>query len=184
MNKTKLSILAAVSMVAHANAITLEPGFALGDFLIDFDNPNPAGVTVSYAGGNLQNTDLQSEYVRPVGSTGFYAVTNVNSPGITMTFDGPQNVFGLLWGSADTYNTLEFYYNSQPLGTYTGAIISPSDGTTSKYMNFTNFTYDEVRFSSTTQNFEIDNVTFGQVPEPGAAMLMGMAGFALLIRRR
>ena len=43
----------------------------------------------------------------------------------TITFASEKNVFGLYWGSVDSYNTIKFYDGTTLVASYTGADISP-----------------------------------------------------------
>jgi len=118
-----------------------------------------------------------------------------------LTFGSDQTYLGLLWGSIDTYNTLEFYNNGQMVDSLTGTqVISKTtypvpfpagnqqiNGTA--YVNiYTGFAFDEVRAASTSSYaFEFDNIAV--VPEPttvvaGALLLLPFGASTLRSLRR
>lgn len=98
---------------------------------------------------------------------------------------GPQNYLGILWGSVDDYNTLEFYNGNTLIGQITGSQVKANpngdqgvNGT--RYVNIlaTNGdVFTRVVATSSQYAFEFDNVAFGAVPEPAtlAAGLLVMA---------
>ena len=113
----------------------------------------------------------------------------------------------MLWGSVDTYNTIEFLSDltGNPgtiIGSFAGSALpiptTPTGCTTCSTSNVLatfNFAGLEqslvnyVRFRSTEQAFEVDNVTItAAVPEPAAWGMMllgfGLAGGALRRRRQ
>lgn len=110
----------------------------------------------------------------------------------TMTFGSNQWYFGLLWGSVDTYNKLEFYDSADNLlYTLTGSSVKvPADGDQSSegtvYANiFADTPFTKVVATSTQYAFEFDNVAYG-VPEPAAMLVWGFLGIVGLcwLRRR
>jgi hypothetical protein len=117
----------------------------------------------------------------------------------TITYTGPKDLFGLYWGSVDTYNTLDFYLGKTLVNHFTGADIIPllANGnqdsySSNRYVVFTGLTFDRVVLgSSGTPNFvsqaafEIDNIA-AAAPEPATwlMMLIGFAGLAFVAYRR
>src|SRR5216684_4818650 len=78
-----------------------------------------------------------------------------------------MDIFGLYWGSIDTYNSVEFLLN----GAQVGAIIKGSDlvvpieasgnqlgPDSNAYITFSNLLFDEVVLSSSGNSFEFTNV--------------------------
>ena len=130
--------------------------------------------------------------------TSTYLSTGIGS--VELTFSGPQQHFGLLWGSVDAYNSLEFFNGGTSVGLLTGADVAASangdqgvNGTF--YVNISSsLSFDRVVASSTQYAFEFDNVAVGAVanlhavPEPGSLAMAGiglsLVGVAALRRRR
>ena len=126
---------------------------------------------------------------------------------VTVAFQGDQTYLGLLWGSVDSYNTLELLKDGVVVDTITGSDIfaaaasqnitltaqsQGADGTV--YVNLSNApTFDAFRVTSSNYAFEFDNVAFkngsnapNEVPLPPALLLIGsaIAGAGLMGRRR
>lgn len=109
---------------------------------------------------------------------------------VAFQFEGLQRHFGLLWGSVDGYNSLEFYNGSNSLGIVTGGnvLASPNgnqgvNGTL--YVNVaSDLGFDRVVARSGGYAFEFDNVSYGNpvvpstarasVPAPSAASFLGL----------
>jgi hypothetical protein len=122
---------------------------------------------------------------------------------IAMTLPGPQRYFGLLWGSIDTYNFLDFFSGNTLLATVTGTMAAAAAGTLpngnqagqgTAYVNVTSTAdFDRVVARSTSFAFEFDNVAFNEripggdpleVPAPAALGLFGLGLAGLLAARR
>lgn len=123
--------------------------------------------------------------------------TNYLSTGtgsITLDFGASQSYLGLLWGSVDDYNKIEFYNELTPVGSFTGAdVLELPNGNQgvngSVYVNFNDLegVFTKVILTSTTNAFEIDNVAINSVgvPDGGATVtLLGLALVALAAVRR
>ena len=140
-------------------------------------------------------------YAQPYGSSGYYYAVgpSTNTTGtIDLSSFGDITSLSFLWGSVDSYNTLEFLdAGMNILATFTGNdIFNPATGSrtdpnTNPIVTFSltgsdvsNFSY--LRLISTSNAFEIDNLTIGAVPEPAswALMLLGFGGIGLALRRR
>jgi hypothetical protein len=120
---------------------------------------------------------------------------------VTLNLPSPQMYMGLLWGSVDLYNTLQFYSGATLVGTLTGGNINAfangdqgALGTFYVNINST-LTFDRVVASSTQYAFELDNVALNPTPvngpvatpEPASLVLWavgGLAGFAVARRRK
>jgi hypothetical protein len=99
----------------------------------------------------------------------------------TMTFASDQNYLGLLWGSVDDYNTLEFYKGNTLLYTLLGSALPDAGGNQGVngtfYVNVrTSQMFDKVVAKSSQYAFEFDNVAYGVVPEPAAVLAWGVLG--------
>lgn len=157
----------------------------------------PAGFTPasgSVPGGGVVSASNSSLYAAPLGdTTNFYAValnpTSLPTVPATDTFTpgGSYNYFGLYWGSIDTFNTITFLNGTTQVAQFTGGSFLPASGsqtsaTTNQYVDFL-FTgtdrYTSVRFDTTNRNFELDNVAYGNVPEPMSWAMM-VAGFGFV----
>jgi hypothetical protein len=109
---------------------------------------------------------------------------------ITIKFPVEQTYMGMLWGSVDNYNTLQFYLGGALQATFTGANITPTatgdqgaNGTF--YVNFTGGPFDELRAISSEKAFEFDNIALQSVPDGGTTlMLLGGALVGLGALRR
>lgn len=157
----------------------------------------PAG----FSGGVVVQSNSLNQFSTPNGDTSnYYAVGSGPSYTGTATFTpgGAFTYFGLYWGSIDLYNSISFSLNGSVVASYSGADFPPSNGNqtspnTNEYVNFLfngGSSYDKVTFNTSTANFEMDNVAYGNVatsvPEPAslAVLGLGLAGLAALRRRR
>lgn len=195
MKKALLGLALAFSAAMPAQAtttISVTPGTnpysgPVGDFFFDFETATPRWDRAVYT-GTLGNTRAQ-----PFGSTGNYATVGP-ADGTPGTFDltglGPVRQVSFIWGSVDTYNTLEVLgAGGAVLATIVGnQIFNPADGDRNDpntnpvvTLTFGDGTYGNVtglRFNSTENAFEFDNLSVA-VPEPSTwAMMIG--GFGLL----
>ena len=123
------------------------------------------------------------------------SITNwlAGDPAETITFNANQSYFGMLWGSIDSYNTVDFYENGtlvdavtgQELVAGTGAQNYPNPGSFVDFVaNSSADDFNEIVLSDSNGNccFETDNyAVLGAVPvpEPGTLALFGMALLAL-----
>ena len=90
----------------------------------------------------------------------------------TITFASEKNAFGLYWGSLDSYNTIKFYDGATLVASYTGADISPlfpngNQGSfvSNGYVEFSGLhSFNKVVLGSTSNAFEIDNISAGTIP--------------------
>jgi MYXO-CTERM domain-containing protein len=119
---------------------------------------------------------------------------------VTLNLPSPQMYMGLLWGSVDLYNTLQFFSGATLVGTLTGgdvnAFANGDQGALGTfYVNINStLSFDRVVASSTQYAFEFDNVALNPTPvsgpaatpEPASLVLWTVAGLAGLaaIRRR
>ena len=126
-------------------------------------------------------------------TTQYFTTGSTNAAGgarVDIQFFEPQQYFGLLWGSVDTYNTLTFYLGGVQVAQFTGSSVTAAatgdqgrNGTF--YVNFSGGPFDQVVAVSSEKAFEFDNLAFA-VPDGGTTLaLLGGALMALgLVRRR
>lgn len=180
---------------------------AIGTCTVDFNGgnaTNTCGATyTNTVAGNFVTGSQAGNYATPAGdTTGYLAVgPSSGSTAVTITLSTPQNYFGFLTGSLDSYNLVSFYLNTVMVDSFTGSDINAKafPGTsangntaTAAYVNYfptignIQTLFNKVVYSSTGNSFETDNHAFAiaTVPEPAPLALMGLAGLALLASRR
>ena len=99
----------------------------------------------------------------------------------TITFASPKNAFGLYWGSLDSYNTIKFYDGATLVASNTGADISPlfpngNQGSfvSNGYVQFSGLdSFNKVVLGSTSNAFEIDNISAGTIPTAALPPISG-----------
>lgn len=143
------------------------------------------GLNFGLANGTDASTYLTS------GSRGAYA-----NAGVELILPQSMMYLGLLWGSVDTYNSLDFYDANGLIGTITGSQVNASangdQGTQGTfYVNiFSDTAFTRVVARSDGYAFEFDNVAFNTsgtpVPAPATLSLMGLVllGLGAAARRR
>jgi hypothetical protein len=186
------------------------------DYYETFDSLTPGssatamlagGLTVSFAPDGKAVQGAQSgQYAAPFLSggngamfggqgDGADATTYLTSGGpngsTTLMFDTQQKYLGLLWGSVDDYNTLEFFSGGASVASFNGLNVGNSTGTNNCIggnqgalgtcyvnINFLTGSFDKVVATSNAYAFEFDNVAFSQtpvgVPEPQTWAMFGL----------
>jgi len=155
---------------------------------------SPTGVLIggtgSFSGTGTVRLGTTATYAEPFGDTTKYFAIQANQHE-TITFGVVQNYFSLFLGSADEYNTFDFFLHGQLQGHFNGKMLLPP-GNGDQFSAATN---GNVRFygpfdtvvlgTGNTNALEFDNVT-ASVPEPATwgMMLVGFAALGLLASRR
>jgi hypothetical protein len=214
------ALLIALSSSADAYLVTYSagPGSALSGSVITFDEPGvtalpypttgPASGVVTINGVQFSGTGIVvNNVVGGVlqGSAGVYAVppgdmTNymavLAGKTETLKFSSTMDIFGLLWGSIDTYNHLTFSNTLDPGAgsvTISGGNLPPptqangdqSAPTSNEYVTISGLDFNQVVITSDSNSFEFDNVA-AAAPEPAtwAMMILGFLGIGARSYRR
>jgi len=199
------ALLVAISSSADAVTIVASPGAQTGSVpggVVNFSSApasgpftangitfTPGGTT----GGIVVSGSSPGNYANPAGYSGNYMALLTNQSE-TLTFAGQMDIFGLYWGSIDSYNHVQFLLN----GAQVGNIISGSDlaapivasgdqsgNNSNAYITFSNVFFDQVVLSSSGNSFEFTNVA-AAAPESAtwAMMVLGFFGIGFLAYRR
>ncbi len=136
-------------------------------------------------------------------SSPYLAVPELTAdPYVTVDFGGGSyNYLGLMWGSMDAYNQIEFLSGGSVVETIAGDDVwiggGPAGGqviyNTNQYVNiFSTSDFDAIKITSfggmggsSPYAFELDNLAVAVIPAPGA-ILLGSIGVGLVgwLRRR
>lgn len=185
--------LTAVSASAAVTLTTQNGNAVYGGPAPTFDFDTPA--TTPGTTGGLVKTGSSGNGAQPLGSTGNYFTvgpsTGTEATINLSSFGGAIGQISFIWGSVDTYNTLEILNTAGGiLATFTGSqIIASQFGNqtlpqSNPLVTFTfsggdEFNVGGLRLRSTSEAFEIDNIAIQAVPEPGTWLMM-IVGFGLL----
>ena len=190
---TAACALAGMSSAASgAVVLTATPGsdpYAGPPPTYDFETPAPV------TGGAVRGTSPSGIAAQPFGSTGNYYTVGPSdgTPGELdlSAFGGSIGGITFIWGSVDSYNTLEVLdLLGNVIATFTGAdaAVNPNGDQSSPVTNplatltFTGgdeFNVGGLRFSSSQNAFETDNFSIRAVPEP-MTWLMMLIGFGFV----
>lgn len=163
----------------------------------------PGGsVTIDFLGNSrVAQGSVGGQYAAPVLSNGQGSLFSGQPDGVNTTpylstgtssikisFGSDQQYLGLLWGSVDTYNHLDFYTSSDVLlGTISGSQVTPAatgnqgaQGTF--YVNINSDPFRYVVARSTSFAFEFDNLAYSSRPVgvPDGGMSAGFLGLGLM----
>ncbi len=103
---------------------------------------------------------------------------------VTVAFNSQQKYFGLLWGSVDTYNSLNFYNNGILVESLTGSAISANANgnqtASGSYIVNVDFNggagFNSVVATSSSPAFEFDSVAYAATPVPITRAAIAAAG--------
>lgn len=149
---------------------------------------NPLATTKS--GTVIENSATDATNVRlgPWGGTGVY--TSVSRGFATYDFGSVLKTLSFVWGTPDTFNSVQFYLGGvlvdTVLGFGNGKNIALPTVTIS---DIGAMGFDMVKFVSTKTAFEFSNITASTpapipVPAAGLMLLAGVGGLAALRRRK
>ena len=185
---TQISIGGCAGPGAGYGTTTCVGGATTADF-------NSATVPANFSGTGAVFSGTTGTWATPAGDRSPYLAVSTTAAGTEdLTLPGLTNYFGLLWGSIDDYNHIELYLNHVRVDTIDGAsvrAVGTANGNqflpgSNEYVNIMRAGgFDEVKLITTHYNFEVDNIAYAQVPEPGAVGLLalGMLG-VVAVRRR
>ncbi len=187
---TKADMITYDYSIAADNTLTTSNSWAIVD-TFDLDRP---GWTYS-DGGTITSGTVSGSHAAPYNpfngtsdNTNYYAVSE---NAMEVSFGGEQyDYLGLFWGSADSYNSIEFYNDEEMIAVYSGNdVLDPANGdqfssATNQYINFyLNENFNKVRLICTDTAFEFDNLAVGtHAPVPGA-VLLGLIGLGFAGRK-
>jgi hypothetical protein len=199
MKKAIFGAVALVAMPFSAQAAVIL-GYAPGNAV--YAGPTPTydfdtlATTPAVSGGLITTGSLGGVRAQPLGSTGSY-LTVGPSDGSPSTLDfsafAPSvSAISFIWGSIDTYNTLEVLDASNAiLATITGsAVYALANGDQSSpatnpivTLSFTGATQSaarKLRFASTSNAFEVDNFALTAAVPESTTWAMMVAGFGIV----
>lgn len=172
-----------------ANATTLQAGWSFSPAVTTVAAPASSDPS-SRSPWELDNETI-STALTPA-SPGFFTIgingTNVSSQAV-LDLGGRHTSFSLLWGSPDTYNTLELLLDGALAfavipGSTLGGPSAPQLG--ASFVSISDTLFNAVRFTSTSNAFEWAsmNATAVPIPAPFALLLASLAALGFVSRRR
>ena len=150
-----------------------------------------SGAWLSYDGAVIVQSGTNTSGATPWPTTqgDYLSVTTDGSA--TLKLDNAYNTLGFMWGSIDDYNTVAFLLVGVLQDSFTGTDVVNApvadNGVQglngSAYVEFGGGWFDEVRFTSSDNSFEIDNIS---VPASGSTIIflgLGLLGLGAASRR-
>lgn len=201
---TGLALLAFAASTESADAMVVGSlGGGTGAFLSLSSSGLDGGSVATLSGGTVYANDQPFADIPKGGIAGgtFLAAGPTSGEPAVLRFQTPVNYLSFLWGSPDTYNTLEI---TSTTGTYDftvnslGFAVTDGNQSFSQYVQFVtnpgetilsaSFANSPAQDAFETANFSIDAAggAVGAVPEAStwAMMIFGFTGIGLLARRR
>ncbi|MBK0329175.1 VPLPA-CTERM sorting domain-containing protein [Rhodobacteraceae bacterium F11138] len=212
MFKTSFAIAALIALPSISSALTVNAINDYDDALSNVDVTQSLALPGTWLDAPLTvapDASLNNQYRSPFDaaghtSAGYFAVGNdtngtdpydgTANPAI-LALSGLSSSISLLWGSPDSYNTLELYKGDNFVGSISGAefnIVAREASFVTITADDASEYFDTVWFSSGNQNrginaFEFSNITaVSQVPLPASGLLLigGLGALAARSRRK
>lgn len=190
--KNQFTVLALAALCASAaqagvsaNYNATEPA---GPVQYSFDNL-AGSADLSISGGSIQSGS-SGQFTQPLGGVGsYYAVAPGVAPG-TITFTSGLSSLSFLWGSPDSFNSLDVGMTDASSFSIT-PFAAGGNNSNSRWLTLTatgGQAIHSLTFNSGNYAFEVDSLryTAAAVPEPQtyALMLAGLGAIGWLSRRR
>lgn len=191
-----LATAVSLSLATGANAAVVGTPGSTPAGTTNFNSQTLGSVTSSFTIGDwtfTPGTNSQimigsnSSGAQPLGTSGNY-LSVLGGGYIDISFSA-RNSIGFFWGSVDTYNSLQFSNGDTFTGSQLSPLLSPTgcqgSPACNSYVTLTSNTpFTSVRLLSSSNSFEITNIS--AVPEPStwAMMILGFLGLGFLGYRK
>lgn len=181
-----LALAMGISGLSHAYNITAASSLDLMDFgtsataglQSSITSPlNQDGVSISFTNpSGVYSGNIGGLVASPFGNSDKNYLAAEPKGSMTLQYNQAQNSFGLLWGTVDSYNSLNIQTSGGDLITGTdiaNAIAGINLGSTNQEVWISDLSsFNTINVSSSKAAFEF--VPTKAVPEPGALTLLGL----------